>query len=60
MGQKEQEANALLDFDLLSRLVVGIGEVSEITGVPQKENSLLGRKRNNPAGEGYRRNNAEI
>jgi len=37
MGQKEQAANALLDFDLLSRLVVGIGEVSEITGVPQRK-----------------------
>lgn len=37
MGPKEQVTNALLDFDLLSRLVVGIGEVSEITGVPQRK-----------------------
>lgn len=37
MGQKEQAVNALLDFDFLSRLVVGIGEVSEITGVPQRK-----------------------
>nr|WP_042331146.1 MerR family transcriptional regulator [Desulfosporosinus orientis] len=33
----KDEANVLLDFDLLSKLVVGIGEVSDITGVPQRQ-----------------------
>jgi len=29
--------NVLLDFDLLGKLVVGIGEVSDITGVPLRQ-----------------------
>ncbi|MFC5701103.1 MerR family transcriptional regulator [Cohnella faecalis] len=33
----ESTVHALLDFDLLSKLVVGIGEVSDITGVPQRQ-----------------------
>lgn len=37
MELKDEEKNAFLDFDLLSRLVVGIGEVAEITGVPQRK-----------------------
>lgn len=37
MDQNEQAASILLDFDLLGKLVVGIGEVSEITGVPQRQ-----------------------
>ncbi|TVX86866.1 MerR family transcriptional regulator [Paenibacillus agilis] len=32
-----EELKNLLDFDLLSKLVVGIGEVSEITGVPTRQ-----------------------
>ncbi len=28
------ESEQLLDFELLKKLVVGIGEVSDITGVP--------------------------
>ncbi|MGG3572955.1 MerR family transcriptional regulator [Bacillus gobiensis] len=31
------ESMPLLDFDLLKKLVVGIGEVSEITGVPTRK-----------------------
>lgn len=31
------EINPLLDFDLLKKLVVGIGEVSDITGVPTRK-----------------------
>ncbi|HUC93478.1 MAG TPA: MerR family transcriptional regulator [Paenibacillus sp.] len=37
MNSNEPIDNALLDFDLLSKLVVGIGEVSDITGVPQRQ-----------------------
>ncbi|MCC3382124.1 MerR family transcriptional regulator [Paenibacillus farraposensis] len=37
MSPNEPLDNALLDFDLLSKLVVGIGEVSDITGVPQRQ-----------------------
>ncbi|MFT4416944.1 MerR family transcriptional regulator [Fredinandcohnia humi] len=29
--------NTLLDYELLNKLVVGIGEVSEITGVPTRK-----------------------
>ncbi|WP_220471225.1 MerR family transcriptional regulator [Cohnella cholangitidis] len=32
-----EELSFLVDFDLLSKLVVGIGEVSEITGVPTRQ-----------------------
>mgnify|MGYP001293074580 CR=1 FL=1 len=35
--EREQLENLLLDFDLLAKLVVGIGEVSTITGVPQRQ-----------------------
>ena len=37
MDKKEKLENVLLDFDLLGKLVVGIGEVSDITGVPQRQ-----------------------
>ncbi|HZG16667.1 MAG TPA: MerR family transcriptional regulator [Candidatus Bathyarchaeia archaeon] len=37
MSANDELKNILLDFDLLSRLVVGIGEVSEITGVPTRQ-----------------------
>lgn len=37
MNEKDQDLNALLDFDLLKKLVVGIGEVSEITGIPTRK-----------------------
>ncbi|OXS56298.1 MerR family transcriptional regulator [Cohnella sp. CIP 111063] len=32
-----EELQYLVDFDLLSKLVVGIGEVSDITGVPTRQ-----------------------
>jgi DNA-binding transcriptional MerR regulator len=31
------DINPLMDFDFLERLVVGIGEVSDITGVPTRK-----------------------
>ena len=37
MKPSEPIDNTLLDFDLLSKLVVGIGEVSDITGMPQRQ-----------------------
>ncbi|MGC5327721.1 MerR family transcriptional regulator [Brevibacillus sp. SYSU BS000544] len=37
MSGNEQAENILLDFELLGKLVVGIGEVSDITGVPQRQ-----------------------
>lgn len=37
MEQKDQLENFLVDFDLINKLVVGIGEVSDITGVPQRQ-----------------------
>lgn len=37
MSSQDAKENALLDFDLLRKLVVGIGEVSDITGVPQRQ-----------------------
>lgn len=37
MDSKENELSALLDFDLLKRLVVGIGEVSKITSIPTRK-----------------------
>jgi len=37
MNEDAQKLNALLDFDLLKKLVVGIGEVSEITGIPTRK-----------------------
>lgn len=37
MSENNELKNVLLDFDLLSKLVVGIGEVADITGVPQRQ-----------------------
>lgn len=37
MSGNENLESILLDFDLLGKLVVGIGEVSDITGVPQRQ-----------------------
>ena len=37
MGRKKARARVLHDLDLLARLLVGIGEVSDITGVPQRQ-----------------------
>ncbi|WGV60560.1 MerR family transcriptional regulator [Brevibacillus brevis] len=37
MNQNDPADNVLMDFDLLRKLVVGIGEVSDITGVPQRQ-----------------------
>ncbi len=44
MDSKENELSALLDFDLLKRLVVGIGEVSKNYKHSYTENQILGRK----------------
>lgn len=38
------EIDPLLDFDLLKKLVVGIGEVSDITGVPTRKISYWEEK----------------
>ena len=39
MEKKEQKESKelLLDFDFLKKLVVGIGEVSQITGIPTRQ-----------------------
>lgn len=37
MEEQDQDENVLQDFDLLKRLIVGIGEVSDITGVGQRK-----------------------
>lgn len=37
MNSNHSTENVLLDFDLLSKLIVGIGEVSEMTGVPTRK-----------------------
>ena len=34
---KEVQKELLLDFDFLRKLVVGIGEVSQITGIPTRQ-----------------------
>ncbi|MFC9539895.1 MerR family transcriptional regulator [Lysinibacillus sp. NPDC056959] len=34
---EKHEIDPMLDFDLLNKLVVGIGEVSNITGVPTRK-----------------------
>lgn len=34
---KHQEKETAFDFDFLEKLVVGIGEVSEITGIPTRQ-----------------------
>lgn len=37
MNDDNQNLNVLLDFELLQKLVVGIGEVSKITGIPTRK-----------------------
>ena len=37
MNEYKQNLNALLDFELLNKLIVGIGEVSDITGIPARK-----------------------
>ncbi|WAA09871.1 MerR family transcriptional regulator [Fervidibacillus albus] len=37
MDEKHKKENPLMDFDLLKKLVVSIGDVSEITGVPTRK-----------------------
>jgi len=35
--QSVKEKSVLSDYDFLSKLIVGIGEVSKITGIPQRQ-----------------------
>lgn len=37
MANKKSENNLSFDFDFLDKLVVGIGEVSQITGIPTRQ-----------------------
>lgn len=37
LPESESPEDVLMDFELLSRLVVGIGEVAKITGVPKRK-----------------------
>ncbi|SHF19649.1 MerR HTH family regulatory protein [Mariniphaga anaerophila] len=37
MNKKETEIDLSFDFDFLDKLVVGIGEVSQITGIPTRQ-----------------------
>lgn len=37
MDKPNTNENPLLDFDLLKRLIVGIGEVADITGLPTRK-----------------------
>lgn len=37
MNDEDHNLNVLLDFELLQKLVVGIGEVSKITGIPPRK-----------------------
>ncbi|MTT33342.1 MerR family transcriptional regulator [Terrilactibacillus sp. BCM23-1] len=37
MTNNNSSNDVLLDFNLLSRLVVGIGEVSDMTGIPRRK-----------------------
>ncbi len=37
MSKKQENEEPLMDFDLLKKLVVSIGDVSEITGVPTRK-----------------------
>jgi MerR family transcriptional regulator, global nitrogen regulator len=37
MNNNHSSENVLLDFDLMSKLIVGIGEVSDMTGVPTRK-----------------------
>ncbi|GAA0299526.1 DNA-binding transcriptional MerR regulator [Gracilibacillus halotolerans] len=37
MDENQQNLHHLLDFELLNKLIVGIGEVSDITGIPTRK-----------------------
>jgi len=37
MTNSKEEGNLLFDFDFLDKLVVGIGEVSQISGIPTRQ-----------------------
>lgn len=37
MDKDVQKLTALLDFELLNKLIVGIGEVAKITGIPTRK-----------------------
>ncbi len=37
MSEKEDTKDLSFDFDFLEKLVVGIGEVSQITGIPTRQ-----------------------
>lgn len=37
MTNDAEQLSLLLDYDLLSKLIVGIGEVSKITGIPTRK-----------------------
>ena len=37
MAKADKEINLSFDFDFLNKLVVGIGEVSQITGIPTRQ-----------------------
>ncbi|BBI34320.1 MerR family transcriptional regulator [Cohnella abietis] len=37
MSEPTSADNVLMDFDLLRKLIVGIGEVADISGVPQRQ-----------------------
>ncbi len=37
MAQKQAHKDLSFDFDFLDKLVVGIGEVSQITGIPARQ-----------------------
>lgn len=37
MSKKESNKDLSFDFDFLDKLVVGIGEVSQITGIPTRQ-----------------------
>ncbi|MGJ1384998.1 MerR family transcriptional regulator [Sphingobacterium spiritivorum] len=37
MGKSDKSKNAGFDFEFLEKLIVGIGEVSQITGIPTRQ-----------------------
>ena len=37
MDKRQKEGDLSFDFDFLDKLVVGIGEVSQITGIPTRQ-----------------------
>lgn len=37
MTRKQQEESLFFDFEFLGKLIVGIGEVAEITGIPARQ-----------------------